>query len=145
MSRCSGPVTGVEFPDLIDFALAGAPMSTTAGLPLVGGGRFTAKSSQPPRARRPGREAGRWAAKYRHVSFSDGTRRAHNLRTGWRPPFTCRASRPLHSVGFKQRAPAVIVMRLMTLRITRAERPLTRRWRDVPIQPRGSTRLGISF
>jgi Beta-galactosidase len=33
----------------------------------------------------------------------------------------------------------------MTLRISGAERPLTSRWRDVPIQPRGITRLGISF
>jgi Beta-galactosidase len=33
----------------------------------------------------------------------------------------------------------------VTFRITRAERPLTQRWRDVPIEPRGATRLGISF
>ena len=30
-------------------------------------------------------------------------------------------------------------------RIKRAERPLTDRWRTLPIEPRGSTRLGISF
>jgi Beta-galactosidase len=33
----------------------------------------------------------------------------------------------------------------VTFRITRAERPLTQHWRDVPVQPRGATRLGISF
>src|ERR1700681_2689607 len=33
----------------------------------------------------------------------------------------------------------------MSVRITRAERPLTERWRDVQIEPRGATRLGISF
>ena len=33
----------------------------------------------------------------------------------------------------------------MGFRITRAERPQTERWRDVPVQPRGATRLGISF
>lgn len=33
----------------------------------------------------------------------------------------------------------------MSLRITRAERPLTDRWRHVPVEPRGATRLGISF
>ncbi|MHB8587476.1 MAG: beta-galactosidase [Candidatus Dormibacteraceae bacterium] len=33
----------------------------------------------------------------------------------------------------------------MSLRITRAERPLTDRWRDVRVEPRGATRLGISF
>jgi Beta-galactosidase len=33
----------------------------------------------------------------------------------------------------------------MSLRITRAEGPLTDRWRDVPIEPRGAMRLGLSF
>src|SRR5258708_25303405 len=33
----------------------------------------------------------------------------------------------------------------MGLRITRAERPLTDRWRTVPVESRGATRLGISF
>jgi hypothetical protein len=33
----------------------------------------------------------------------------------------------------------------MGLRITRAEGPLTERWRDVPIEQRGAMRLGISF
>jgi hypothetical protein len=33
----------------------------------------------------------------------------------------------------------------MGLRITRAERPLTDRWRQVPVESRGATRLGISF
>src|ERR1700681_4036996 len=33
----------------------------------------------------------------------------------------------------------------MGLRITRAERPLTDRWRTIPVEPRGATRLGISF
>jgi hypothetical protein len=33
----------------------------------------------------------------------------------------------------------------MTLRIVRADRPLTERWRQVSVQPRGATRLGISF
>jgi hypothetical protein len=33
----------------------------------------------------------------------------------------------------------------MGLRITRAEWPLTDRWRTVPVEPRGDTRLGISF
>lgn len=33
----------------------------------------------------------------------------------------------------------------MSLRITRPERPLTGRWRDVPVERRGATRLGISF
>ncbi len=31
------------------------------------------------------------------------------------------------------------------LRIRRAARPLTERWRQVPVAPRGATRLGISF
>jgi hypothetical protein len=33
----------------------------------------------------------------------------------------------------------------VSFRITRSEQPLTERWRDVPIEPRGATRLGISF
>jgi Beta-galactosidase len=33
----------------------------------------------------------------------------------------------------------------MSFRISRADRPLTERWRGVLIQPRGATRLGISF
>ncbi len=33
----------------------------------------------------------------------------------------------------------------MSLRIARAQRPLTGRWRDVRVEPRGATRLGISF
>ena len=33
----------------------------------------------------------------------------------------------------------------MSLRIIRAERRLTDRWRNVPVEPRGATRLGISF
>ena len=33
----------------------------------------------------------------------------------------------------------------MGLRIARAERPLTDRWRTVPVESRGGTRLGISF
>ena len=33
----------------------------------------------------------------------------------------------------------------MSLRIRRAEQALTGRWRDVPIEPRGAMRLGISF
>jgi hypothetical protein len=33
----------------------------------------------------------------------------------------------------------------MSLRITRSERTLTDRWQDVPIEPRGTMRLGISF
>ena len=33
----------------------------------------------------------------------------------------------------------------MSLRITRATQPLTDRWRRVPVEPRGSTRLGVSF
>jgi Beta-galactosidase len=33
----------------------------------------------------------------------------------------------------------------VTFRITRAEQPLTQRWRDVRIEPGGATRLGISF
>jgi hypothetical protein len=33
----------------------------------------------------------------------------------------------------------------MGLRITRAEGPLTDRWRTVPVESRGATRLGISF
>jgi hypothetical protein len=33
----------------------------------------------------------------------------------------------------------------MSLRIIRAERPLTDRWRNVPVEPRGATRAGISF
>src|SRR5258708_31934763 len=33
----------------------------------------------------------------------------------------------------------------MGLRITRAETPLTDRWRTVPVESRGATRLGISF
>lgn len=33
----------------------------------------------------------------------------------------------------------------MSLRITRAEGPLTDVWRDLPIEPRGAMRLGISF
>ena len=31
------------------------------------------------------------------------------------------------------------------LRIARAARPLTDRWRQVPVEPRGRARLGISF
>ena len=31
------------------------------------------------------------------------------------------------------------------LRLKRAARPLTERWREVPVQPRGAARLGISF
>jgi hypothetical protein len=31
------------------------------------------------------------------------------------------------------------------VRVGRADRPLTDRWRTVPVEPRGSTRLGISF
>jgi len=31
------------------------------------------------------------------------------------------------------------------LRVRRAARPLTDRWRDVPVEPRGSTLLGVSF
>lgn len=33
----------------------------------------------------------------------------------------------------------------MSLRIIRAEQRLTDRWRSVPVEPRGATRLGISF
>src|SRR6202171_1125060 len=33
----------------------------------------------------------------------------------------------------------------MSLRITRASQPLTDRWRHVTVEPRGATRLGISF
>src|SRR5258708_20046627 len=33
----------------------------------------------------------------------------------------------------------------MGLRITRAEGPLTDRWRTVPVESRGATRIGISF
>jgi hypothetical protein len=33
----------------------------------------------------------------------------------------------------------------MSLRIRRAAQPLTDRWRDAPVEPLGSTRLGISF
>jgi hypothetical protein len=33
----------------------------------------------------------------------------------------------------------------MTLRIARAERSLTDRWRQIPVEPTGATRLGISF
>src|SRR5260370_40300885 len=33
----------------------------------------------------------------------------------------------------------------MSLRITRAAGPLTDRWRTVPVEPRGATRIGISF
>ncbi|HVS50228.1 MAG TPA: beta-galactosidase [Candidatus Dormibacteraeota bacterium] len=33
----------------------------------------------------------------------------------------------------------------MSLRITRAARPLTDRWRDLPIESRGSMQIGISF
>ena len=31
------------------------------------------------------------------------------------------------------------------LRIARAARPLTDRWQQVPVEPRGQARLGISF
>lgn len=34
---------------------------------------------------------------------------------------------------------------LSELRVARAARPLSDRWRRVPVEPRGSTRLGISF
>ena len=33
----------------------------------------------------------------------------------------------------------------MSLRIRRAAHPLTNRWRDVPIEPRGTTQIGINF
>ena len=33
----------------------------------------------------------------------------------------------------------------MTVRVVRAERPLTERWRGLPVEPRAATRLGISF
>ena len=33
----------------------------------------------------------------------------------------------------------------MTLRIARAARPLTEDWRDLAVEPRGSTAMGISF
>ena len=33
----------------------------------------------------------------------------------------------------------------MSLRLSRAARPLTERWRNVPVEARGTTRLGISF
>ncbi|HEY7201817.1 MAG TPA: beta-galactosidase, partial [Candidatus Dormibacteraeota bacterium] len=34
---------------------------------------------------------------------------------------------------------------MCSLRIARPERPLTDRWRELPVEPRGSTELGISF
>ena len=34
---------------------------------------------------------------------------------------------------------------LTELRLRRAARPLTERWRQLPVQPRGAARLGISF
>ena len=34
---------------------------------------------------------------------------------------------------------------MVELRVARATRPLTERWRDIPVRPRGNTLLGISF
>ena len=34
---------------------------------------------------------------------------------------------------------------LTELRLRRAARPLTERWRQLPVQPRGAAKLGISF
>jgi hypothetical protein len=47
--------------------------------------------------------------------------------------------------GAAAAAAGLVLPAATELRLKRAARPLTDRWRDVPVQPRGPARLGISF
>ncbi len=61
--------------------------------------------------------------------------------TSWRKPFSCKA---LLGLGLSTFTIAALPL-AAELRIRNAKHPLTDEWAQIPIAPRGSTLLGITF
>jgi hypothetical protein len=71
-------------------------------------------------------------------------RRERSPGAGQAPGRSIRSIRGLRAAGAVGGAGALLPL-ASEFRVSRSQRPLTGRWRDIPVEPRGATLLGISF